>query len=144
MSIFLLDVNVLLTLHLSASSDHAKTQRWFKAKGSRSFATCAVTQAGFVRVAGQLAVKDRPLELKELQIALGNLISQSNHKFWPMDIPLLQAIEKFESRIHGHRQITDAYLLGLAMHHGGKLATLDRGVLHLAGPEFQDSVELIA
>jgi predicted nucleic acid-binding protein len=46
--------------------------------------------------------------------------------------------------MHGPKQITDAYLLGLAKHHGGKLATLDKAVRSLAGPEHHDLVELIA
>jgi predicted nucleic acid-binding protein len=45
--------------------------------------------------------------------------------------------------MQGYRQITDAYLLGLAIHNKGKLATLDRGIRHLAGREFAASVELI-
>jgi predicted nucleic acid-binding protein len=45
--------------------------------------------------------------------------------------------------MHGPKQITDAYLLGIAKHHGGKLATLDKAVKSLAGPEFGDLVEFI-
>jgi len=45
--------------------------------------------------------------------------------------------------MHGPKQITDAYLLGIAKLHGGKLAIMDKAVLSLAGPEFSDRVELI-
>ncbi len=48
------------------------------------------------------------------------------HEFWPDDIPLAEAITAFRKRMHGHRQITDAYLLGLALHRKAKFATFDR------------------
>ena len=59
------------------------------------------------------------------------------HGFWPDDLPLRQAIEPQQAMV-GHRQITDAYLLGLARTHGGTVATLDRGMLSLA-----ESAELL-
>jgi uncharacterized protein len=54
------------------------------------------------------------------------------HLFWPDDLPLQDALER-AGTISGHQQITDAYLLGLAIAHGGTLATFDRGVLGLRG-----------
>ena len=85
----------------------------------------------------------RSIDFREVRIAIANLASLPGHTYWPMDIPYLQATEPFEQRMHGHRQVTDAFLLGVAVHHGGKLATLDRAITHLAGSEFADSVEMI-
>jgi hypothetical protein len=139
----LLDVNVLIAMHLPASEDYQRVHRWFAQTGSGCFATCSITEAGFVRVSSQLSVKDGPIDFREVRIALGNLASLSGHAYWPMDIPYLAATEPFEQRMHGPRQVTDAFLLGLARHHGGKLATLDRATLHLAGPDLASLVEMI-
>ena len=54
-----------------------------------------------------------------------------NHQFWADEITLSQAIEPFSNRLSGHQQVTDAYLLGLAIHKNGKLATMDRAVTAL-------------
>jgi uncharacterized protein len=140
---FLLDVSVLVAMHLPGHEDYGRVQRWFAQTGSGCFATCSITEAGFVRVSSQLSVKDGPINFIELRIALGNLVSLPAHVYWPMDIPYLEATEHFEPRMHGPRQVTDAFLLGLARHHGGKLATLDKAVLHLAGPDLASLVELI-
>jgi len=53
------------------------------------------------------------------------------HRFWEDDVSFIQAAEPFSDRLVGHQQVSDAYLLGLAIHREGKLATLDRGVLTL-------------
>lgn len=143
MTRFLLDVNVLVAMHVPGNSDHERAKRWFDTTGSDCFSTCSITQAGFVRVSSQLKVKDGPIDFRELRIALGNLASLPGHTYWPMDIPYFEATDPFRPRMHGHRQVTDAFLLGLALHHGGKLATLDKATLHLAGPELADLVELI-
>ena len=42
----------------------------------------------------------------------------------------------FASRIFGHQQVSDAYLLGLAIKENGILVTFDRGLKYLAGPDF--------
>ena len=143
MTRFLLDVNVLVALHVPENEDHLRVQHWFAITGSTSFATSPITQAGFVRVCSRLSVKNGAIDFRELRIALGNLVSLPGHAYWPMNIPYLAATEPFETRMHGHRQVTDAFLLGTARHHGGKLATLDRAVTHLAGPELASFIELI-
>jgi len=48
-----------------------------------------------------------------------------------------------EEKLFGHQQVTDAYLLGLAIRKKGKLATLDRGILTLAGAELSNNLEII-
>jgi hypothetical protein len=65
------------------------------------------------------------------------------HVYWPDDPSYLDATRTLFARMQGHRQITDAYLLGLAIHNKGKLATLDRGIRQLAGSEFAACVEII-
>lgn len=55
---------------------------------------------------------------------------------------LLEAVARFELRITGHQQVTDAYLLGLAIHKKGRLATLDRALLSLL-PERSEERDLV-
>jgi hypothetical protein len=81
--------------------------------------------------------------MQEARDALNHLILQSGHVYWPDDPSYLDATRILFARMQGHRQITDAYLLGLAVHNKGKLATLDRGICHLAGREFAACVEVI-
>lgn len=58
--------------------------------------------------------------------------SHHSHAFWPADITLLDEAVADRSRIHGPRQVTDLYLLGLAVKHAGRLATFDAAVNHTA------------
>jgi toxin-antitoxin system PIN domain toxin len=141
---FLLDVNVLVAMHIPENRDHERAQKWFFESGSDCFATCAITEAGFVRVSSQLSVKNGPIDFREFRIALESLWSLHGHLYWPMNISYLAATEPFGPRMHGPKQVTDAFLLGLARHHGGKLATLDRATLHVAGPEHSGLVEIIS
>lgn len=140
---YLLDVNVLIAIHSPSHGDFDRVHRWFEAKAIEGFATCAMTEAGFVRISAQISGEAPTAELAESRIALREFVARPGHAYWPMDVDYLKATEPFTSRMHGHRQITDAFLLGLAIHHRGKLATLDKAIKHLAGPEFADSVELI-
>ena len=136
-------MNVLVALHVPGNRDHLRALRWFDRIGTQSFATCAITEAGFVRVSALLKVKDGPIDFEEFRIALGALASLPGHAYWPMDISFLTATEDFGPRMHGPAQVTDAFLLGIARHHGGVLATMDRGIVHVAGAEFADLVELV-
>jgi hypothetical protein len=70
----------------------------------------------------------------------------TSDRFWPIDIGLNQAIRPLKGQLVGHQQVTDAYLLGLAVSRKGTLATLDRGILELLPPEspHRTNVELIA
>jgi len=79
--------------------------------------------------------------MKALEIAL----QHPSHCFWTDEIGLAEAVQPFRRRIVGHRQVNDAYLLGLAIHKGGRLATLDRGLLALLPDdiEHRHRIELI-
>lgn len=143
MSRYLLDVNVLIALHTPAHGSHQKVQRWFQSVGRASFSTCAITQSGFLRVSAQISA-ETGVGYNEAKIALEKLAGLPGHAFWPLGQGYLDATAQLESRIQGHRQITDAYLLGTALAMRGVLATLDRGVAHLAGAEFRDSVECLS
>ncbi|MGH9487663.1 MAG: TA system VapC family ribonuclease toxin [Terriglobales bacterium] len=127
----LLDVNVLVALSWTPQQAHRACLDWFRGHEARGWATCAITQAGCVRVLSNRAVwpgGPAPLELAQ---QLSAMLASPHHQFWTCDLPYRDAALPFAGRLHGHRQITDAYLLGLAIHRGGVLVTLDRSVAAL-------------
>jgi hypothetical protein len=144
MSAYLLDVNVLIPLLWPLHTEHLTVRKWFAAHAAKSFATCSFTQAGFLRITSSPAMIGERFALRDARELLFALTTQPGHAFWPTTISYFEATAPFERRLHGPKQITDAYLLGIAKHHGGKLATLDKAVKSLAGPEFSGLVELIA
>lgn len=140
---YLLDVNLLFVFHQPRHIDYEIARRWFHNKGRAGFATSPITQAGLLRLLVQNAAKLEAFAMKEAKEALRHLVAQPAHIFWPDSSAYLDATERFAGRLHGYRQITDAYLLGLAIQNQGRLATLDHGTRHLAGNEFASHLEVI-
>lgn len=140
---FLLDVNLLLVLHQPRHIDYEPVSRWFTRGSAFPFATCPITQAGMLRLLAQGISGLTHFSIDEARLALKNLVEHPRHVYWPDAPAYLDATATLFKRMQGHRQITDAYLLGLAKYHGGKLATLDKAIASLAGPELADRVELI-
>jgi len=138
--VFLLDANVLIALAWPEHQFHEKVGRWFARHSRDGWATCPFTQAAFVRTLSNPAFSaDALTPANALRVLEANM-SLPGHHFWPAAIPVPEALKKFEERLSGHRQIADAYLLGLVMHKRGKLATLDNGVRALG---FEGVVEWI-
>ena len=138
---YLLDVNVLIALAWPSHVHHRRSQRWFAGLRNRGFRTCPLTQTGFVRVSSNPAFTKEAVPPSVALALLARVTGLASHGFWPADLTLADAIGK-TGLIVGHRQVTDAYLLALARARGGILATLDRGVLALAGRSLSD-VELL-
>jgi toxin-antitoxin system PIN domain toxin len=139
-----LDVNVLLALAIHDHVHHERVLRWFRRPRHEGFSTCSITQSGLVRLFSNPLIYSARVSHEDALKALQRLISLPGHTFWPMDVDYLTAITPLRARISGHKQTTDAYLLGLAIHRQGKIATMDLGIVELAGHEFANSVELIA
>ena len=127
----LLDVNILLALFSEEHSSHAAAQRWFRENEKNRWATCPLTQAGFARLISNPSYSKSAIPPMEAIALLEENTHTTHHEFWADDLSYAQAIEPLKSRVTGHRQITDAYLLGLAMHRRGKLATFDRSIAKL-------------
>jgi uncharacterized protein len=120
----LLDVNVLIALHDQQHVHHQTATQWFGRHAALGWASCPLTQNGAVRVMSQPAYP-QPEPLSQLLAMFRQSFADPSHAFWPDDISLADAAAFDSQRIHGHRQITDVYLLGLAVAHGGRLVTLD-------------------
>jgi len=140
---FLLDLNVLVALVRPKHAEHGKIIHWFGTLGRRQWATCALTEAGFVRVVSNPRFTSQAVDVGEALQILSELRALPGHQFWPLDFGYADAVKPIEERFFGHQQVTDAYLLALAMRNKGKLVTQDRGVLFLAGAGLADNVLLL-
>ena len=125
---FLLDVNVLIAVAWPAHQSHERVQQWVARHASDGWATCPFTEAAFVRILSNPAFSPDALTPADALSLLRVNLGHPAHRFWADDISFLQAVEPFAERIVGHQQVSNAYLLGLAIHRKGKLTTLDRGV----------------
>ena len=131
---YLLDVNVLVALLWPAHEAHQAALKWFQRVGGKSWATCSVTQAGFVRIVSNPAFTSDALSPQQAMELLEVNAEHPGHRFWKDDAGFLTVSAPFAERMTGHRQVTDAFLLGLALRHKGRVATLDRGMLGLIPP----------
>ena len=124
MSVGLLDVNMLIALAWPSHVHHEVAQEWFAENASAGFATCPITQCGFVRLSSNPKAIREAVTPREAVGLLGQILKRKDHRFWPDDMDLLDS--RVPARfLVGHRQVTDAYLLGLAIRRGGRLVTLD-------------------
>jgi len=133
MTAYLLDVSVLLALSWPGHQFHHLAHQWFNRNSSKGWATCPLAETGFVRILSSPAFSPRAVSTKEAFEALVFNNKHPNHQFWSDDLSLTQAWEKLDIEIFGPLQVTDFYLLALAIHHGGKLATLDRRFANFVG-----------
>lgn len=135
MSVHLLDINVLVALLWTNHEQHDAASRWFGRNQKHGWATCPMTQAGFVRVSSNPRVfAAAPTPGKVSEILQSNLRHPA-HRFFADDLPFPEAVAPFTDRLLGHQQATDAYLFGLAVRHKAVLTTFDRGIATLAGDD---------
>lgn len=125
---FLLDVNVLVALVDTSHVHHEAAHRWFASTGLASWATCPLTENGFVRILSNPAYKGgarRPYKAAE---QLRILCELAGHVFWADSISIFDKSHFELSRLQGHQQITDVYLAALAAANGGKVASFDANI----------------
>ena len=126
--IHLLDVNVLVALFDPAHLHHDAAHGWFGAAREAGWATCPITQNGFLRVLSNPAYPGRRTTVADGADRLRRFLASGGHGFWPDDVSLVDAGLVEAVHLSGYREITDAYLLALAVRRRGCLATFDRGV----------------
>lgn len=132
MKAYLLDVNVLVALAWPEHVSHHLVRQWFQRHASRGWATCPLVQAGFVRIVCNPAFSHYAVSVEQALHELHNSLQDKFHQFWPDSLPVPQALQEIGPQLSGHQQITDAYLVALAAHRQGKLATLDRAIAQFA------------
>lgn len=119
---FLADGNVLVALTVVDHIHHSVALTWFDQE-QPDLATCPITEGTLLRFLlreGQTAV--------EAITVLDAIRSQEWHSFWPDSLPFEAA---HLAGVIGHRQVTDAYLVALTRHNGGRLVTFDKGLAAL-------------
>jgi toxin-antitoxin system PIN domain toxin len=127
----LLDVNVLVPLFWRGHNDHNAAQQWFREHERKGWATCPLTQAAFVRLVSNPAFSTDAVPPVEAIALLEENLRLSSHEFWPDDLSFAEAAAYLRPDISGHKQITDVYLLGLAIHRQAKFATFDKPLASL-------------
>jgi len=123
----LLDVNVLIALLDSDHASHDTAIRWFAKHAREGWASCPITQNGCIRIMSNQAYPN-PLPVQAVITRLAEACDEDIHEFWPDGVSLLNSEVVDSTRIHGPRQLTDIYLLSLAIHHEGRLVTFTNGV----------------
>lgn len=123
---FLLDVNVLIALIDPAHVSHDAAHRWFAAEGAADWATCPLTENGVIRIVGHPKYPNTPGSPAEVGAIIAQLRALPGHRFWPDSISLVGADHVDPGQVLTSAQVTDSYLLALAVAHGGRLATFDR------------------
>lgn len=121
----LLDVNVLIALLDDAHVFSRRANEWLDSE-PRRVATCPIVENGVIRIMSAPAYSATHRATPE-QVAEGlkAFAKGMDHEFWPDEVSLLDDTLVDFSRLHGHRQVTDAYLLALAVRRGGALASFD-------------------
>jgi uncharacterized protein len=129
-SVFLLDVNLLIALLDSAHEHHLRAVKWFEAVKRRKWASCPLTENGFIRIVSQVSYPNSrrtPLHAGESLERFKNAASGA-YQFWADDISLSDSSLFDLSVLRGPKELSDVYLAGLALRRGGRLATLDSGI----------------
>lgn len=141
----LLDLNVLIALTDQRHEHHLRARNWFVSSGKNSWGLCPLTEAGFLRVTTNPVFRQDPQSLQHAIAILQSLKSVAG--YWYCGIKesdtWVRVTAPFAARISGHQQITDAYLLGLAIENEAALVSFDKGIRHMAGSEFEHHVFLL-
>ena len=123
---FLLDVNVLIALIDPTRVGHDAAHNWFGATGSASWATCPITENGVIRVVGHPKYPNSAGSPAAVAPLVTRLRALPGHVFWKDDLSLMKSDLLNVDQIMTPGQVTDSYLLALAVSNKGQLATLDR------------------
>lgn len=130
----LLDINVLIALHDRDHIHHERAAHWLASNIEHGWASCPLTQNGCLRIMSQPGYS-QPQPLAMLVEMLQRSTTAPFHQFWPDDVSLLDAARFRHAHIHGPSQLTDLYLLALAIRHEGRLVSFDRRIVISAVPE---------
>lgn len=123
----LLDVNVLIALHDANHALHATASKWLIDNIEQGWASCPLTQNGCLRIMAQSGYSN-PQPLSVLVRLLQKSTNSLAHEFWGDGPSLLDATRFQHGHIHSPRQLTDLYLLALAVAHQGRFVTFDQRI----------------
>ena len=136
----LLDVNVLIALLDAAHIHHQRASQWLEQSLHHGWASCPLTQNGCLRIMAQPAYP-QALPLAAVAQRLGQAAATPAHLFIADDYSLLDADSLHWPQLLGHRQVTDAYLLGLAVRHGCRFVSFDEGLAPAHGAAASTAID---
>ena len=140
---FLLDVNVLIALIDPAHVGHSAAHNWFGSTGRISWATCPTTENGVIRIVGHPKYPNSAGSPATVAPIVSGLRALPGHVFWNEDLSLVDSDLVDVTQIATPGQVTDTYLLALAIAHGGQLATFDRRLATKAVPRGKAGLHVI-
>ena len=123
----LLDVNVLIALLDTTHIHHTLARNWFAENHTHGWASCPLTENGCLRIISQPNYSNS-IPVKSALEKLNFARRTPLHAFWPDDVSLLDFAAVNIEFIHGPKQLTDIYLLALAVKNGGRLISFDRKI----------------
>lgn len=126
--IALLDVSVLVALFDDGHIGHEAAHDWFTDNRALGWASCPITENGVMRVLGNPSYPAGFTPIPEIAARLDTFCAATEHHFWPDDVSFRNRARFHVEGVRGHRQLTDVYLLGLAVQRGGRFVTLDQRV----------------
>ena len=126
----LLDVNLLIALLWPAHKEHGKAQSWFAENAHQGWATCPITENGFIRITSGFAYPNLRVTPEEAAQSLRTLRQHyfASYQFWAEGVSLTDESLFELGQLTSSKQTTDIYLAGLAFHRRAKLATFDVSV----------------
>lgn len=139
----LLDVNALIALTSIEHPQYPVVQRWFDSLVNEEWGICPLTEAGYVRVVTNPASGPIMRTFVQASAILKDLAQRPGYRYWPISGSWADLTGALAARIFGHQQVTDAYLLGLAIQENGVLVTFDRGLKYMAGPQFSKNLLIL-
>jgi toxin-antitoxin system PIN domain toxin len=126
--LYLVDVNLLIARLFEAHEHHDLAAEWFQTSGLQ-WALCPWVEAGFLR----FATKPERLTMTEATGLLDEMALHPGYRYHTCAANWRALTKPFFRRLHGHKQVTDAYLLGMAIADDLIFATFDKRIIHLAG-----------
>ena len=131
---FLLDVNVLIALLDAEHVQHETAHRWFAEERDADWASCPLTENGLVRIVSNPAYPGSRCSVSEAFALLRRFSERKDHVFWGDSVSILDERSVRATSLQGYRQVTDAYLLALAVARNGRLVTFDTSIPTAAIP----------
>ncbi len=141
---YLLDANALIALIWPTHEHHPRMISWFRQHAQSGWASTALTQAAFVRIACQPAFSGRSIPIDEVADLLLRNLAHPQHRLVALDFGFADVLTTCSGGILGHRQVTDAWLLTTAIRNGRKLVTFDTGLAQLLATQAERARHVIA
>lgn len=136
----LADVNVLLALAWPNHQHHGAARAWFDTQRDSGWSTCAITELGFIRVSSHKAFTEHAKTPAEAALLIAALTGFGRHRYLD-ELPSPASAADW-GLVAGPKQVTDAYLVAIARHHGTRLATFDARIR--SNPSLAEGVVVIA